>query len=284
MAVIDLTEDNLEQYVDFIGQEELENIGREYYRGIVLTDDDGKPLSAGIWELMHLDNDEKDTEARLTCMLAENDDEAGRLLEACSLRLVSEEVKRSFFELDRGKPNLSRKAYEQAEYTISEEESGEIVVTLKELAEQAFAKKSKIPPYIKELGSLMVRPFRRGVMDCVFHSRRELMEDLGTIPMSWFEQQISSYVETDGRVSGLLLIHKTPSGKLKLEVFTATGADSKKDLLYMMIFSLKQAERYYDGDTEIVIRRRDEDVKKLTDYLLPEAKGRIILRGVREEA
>ena len=43
--IIELTEDNLEQYNDLIGGEETENIGREYYSGIVMRDDRGKVIA-----------------------------------------------------------------------------------------------------------------------------------------------------------------------------------------------------------------------------------------------
>ncbi|MBR6257668.1 MAG: hypothetical protein IKR23_09850 [Lachnospiraceae bacterium] len=280
--IIELTEDNLEQYNDLIGGEETENIGREYYRGIVMTDDKGKVIASAIWEMIHLDDDEKDTEARLVSMHAEDDDKAGRILEEFRNRIREEDAVSCFFELKPDESGITQKVFEKAGFDISETEGSEIVVTLKELNEKTFSRSGKTPPYIRELGSLMVRPFRRGVMDCIFHSRRELMEDLGTISMSWFEQQVSSYVETDDRVSGFLLIHKTPSDRLRLEVFTASGGDAKKDLFSMMVFSLRQALKYYPEDTEVVICRRDSDIKNLTDYLLPEVKGMKVIYGRKE--
>lgn len=281
--IIELTEENLEQYDSLIGAEETENIGREYYRGIVITDDEENVIASGIWEMIHIDDDEKDTEARLVSMRAKDDKTAEQLLEECQERLREEDVVDCFFELHPCDNCISKKAFEKAGFDVSETESSDIVVTLKELSEKAFSGSGKTPPYIRELGNLMVRSFRRGVMDCIFYSRRELMEDLGTISMSWFEQQVSSYVETDGRVSGYLLIHKTPSSRLRIEVLTASGGDSKKDLLSMMVFSLRQALENYPEDTEVVVCRRDADVKNLTDYLLPEVKGVKVLSGRKED-
>ena len=93
MAVVELTEDNLEQYADFVGMEDIENIGREYYRGVVITDDKDDPLSAGIWELIRADKEEMDTQARIVCLKAKNDAEADKLLETCTLMFVNEDVK-----------------------------------------------------------------------------------------------------------------------------------------------------------------------------------------------
>ncbi len=281
MAVVELAEDNLEQYADFVGMEDIENIGREYYRGVVITDDKDDPLSAGIWELIHADKEEMDTQARIVCLKAKNDAEADKLLETCTLMFVNEDVKHSFFEMPVGKKGIKREILKNAGYEIKEAESSEIVCTIKDLLEMPPVRAGRPPSYVQELGNLMIRPFRRGVMDCVFRSNRELMEDLRSIPMSWFEQRVSGYVEIDGRVRGFLLLHKTPAGRLKVEVFTALGNDVKKDLLHLMIFSLKQAEKYYDPDTQVVIRRTDEDVKNLTDYILPDVKGAKVLYGER---
>lgn len=281
--IIEMTDESLEEYNGLIGAEETENIGREYYRGIIMTGDKLKVPASGIWEMIHLDDDEKPTEARLVSLRADGDAIAGQLLEECLNRMREEGAGSCYFELRSGDQSISRKVFEKAGFDVSETEGSEIVVTLKVLGEKGFSGSGKTPSYIMELGNLMVRPFRRGVMDCIFYSRRELMEDLGTIAMSWFEQQVSSYVETDGRVSGFMLVHKTPSSRLRIEVFTASGGDAKKDLLSMMTFSLRQALKYYPEDTEVVICRRDADVKKLTDYLLPDVKGVKVLRGRKED-
>lgn len=283
MNTIELTEDNVEYYSEYLGPDGAENIGREYYRGIVITDDNNDPESAAIWELLHLDDDERDTEARVETLLAADAKAAENLLKECTGRFEDEDVKRSFLELPSDEKVFTEELLEKAGYSCDKGEGKEIVILLGDLLKMPVAKRNKAPSYIRELGSLMVRPFRRGVMDCIFHSRRPLMEDLGTISMSWFEQQISSYVETDERVSGFLLVHKTPLERLRLEVFTASGPDARIDLLHMMVFSLRQAEKFYSPDTEVVLRRRDEYVKALTDYLLPDIKGKEMLCASREE-
>ena len=61
MEIIELTEDNVEEYSEYLGPDKAENIGREYYRGIVVINEKKVPESAAIWELLHLEDEEKDT-------------------------------------------------------------------------------------------------------------------------------------------------------------------------------------------------------------------------------
>ncbi len=283
MEIIELTEDNVEEYSEYLGPDKAENIGREYYRGIVVINEKKVPESAAIWELLHLEDEKRDTEARVETLLASDESAAEVLLNEFEHHFEEDDVRKSYLELPADEKIFTPELLEKAGYSCSRGESREIEILLGDLLKMPIARKNKAPSYIKELGSLMVRPFRRGVMDCIFHSKRPLMDDLGTISMSWFDQQISSYVETDGRVSGFLLIHKTPLKKMRIEVFSASGPDARKDLLYMIIFSLKQAEKYYSPDTEVLLRRKDEYVKALTDYLLPDITGKEMLCASREE-
>ena len=65
MEIIELTEDNVEEYSEYLGPDKAENIGREYYRGIVVINEKKVPESAAIWELLHLEDEKRDTEARV---------------------------------------------------------------------------------------------------------------------------------------------------------------------------------------------------------------------------
>ncbi len=283
MEVIELSEDNLELYADIVGPDGAENIGREFYRGFVLSSTGEKADCAAVWELLHLEDDDKDTEARIEALYASSDKAGEELIDRCSYLFEEDGVCRSFFELPAGDEHLPVDLLERSGYEINKGEGRVIVTTLGDLLKLPFAKRKKVPSYVRELGSLMVRPFRRGVMDCIYRSKRALMEDLGTIPMSWFEQQVSSYVETDDRVSGFLLVHMCASGRLKVEVFTSTESTARWDLLNMMTFSVKQAASIYPEDTEVVICRRDDDVMKLIDYLLPGVNGKDVYYGNRNE-
>ena len=73
---------------------------------------------------------------------------------------------------------------------------------------------------------------------------------------------LSCSVQTDDKITGMLLIHRCSSGRLRVEFMSATGPDAKKDLLHMVRFSIIQANANYSGDTEVIIPRHDEASRK----------------------
>ena len=116
------------------------------------------------------------------------------------------------------------------------------------------------------MNTLEERAFRRGILNCVVHSQRQLLDDLTTLPSSWFEPEVSCYVETDERMNGFLLVHRLPSGCLRVESMCAFGPDLKKDLMYMIRFAIRQAVRLYTEETRVILPGRDESTRKLIKY------------------
>ncbi|MBP5609468.1 MAG: hypothetical protein J6X66_14525, partial [Lachnospiraceae bacterium] len=161
MEVIELSEDNLEIYADIVGPDGAENIGREYYRGFVMASDGEKADGAAVWELLHLDDDNKETEARFEALYSVSDKVGKALIDKCSDLFEEDGVSRSFFELPAGDEHLPVKLLEESGYEIYKGEGRVIATTLGDLLKLPFAKRKKVPAYVKELGSLMVRPFRR---------------------------------------------------------------------------------------------------------------------------
>ena len=109
------------------------------------------------------------------------------------------------------------------------------------------------------------------------------MEDLGYLPMSWFECNVSSCSMADDKVDGVLLIRRLPSQTLEPCLFTAFGIDYQKNLGIIMLSSVQKVVEQYPEDTKVVIRRHSKDVKKLTDKLFPGKKGEEVYIGKRAE-
>ena len=103
------------------------------------------------------------------------------------------------------------------------------------------------------------------------------------LPKEWFDEKVSCCVMTDGLINGFLLVHRYPSGLLMPVFFYSAGADSRYNLLEMMRFSVHSASEEYPEDTPVLIRRRNESVRALTEKLFPGKQGKEVMKGERAE-
>ncbi len=56
MYTVELNEINVEEYLPYLGEEVAENVGRVFFRGLVLREDEvDRPLGWMIWELKNLE-------------------------------------------------------------------------------------------------------------------------------------------------------------------------------------------------------------------------------------
>ena len=281
METIRITEDNLDDYEDLIDVDAAENIGREYYRGIAVHKDPyDPPEGVLVWEYKGLE-DEKDTESEITWCHVKDQKSGKELFAAYTEEIREAEATKSFYELAESEDSV-KKALSSAGFTAREQESRDIVVTVQELADHSIAKK-KIPPYITGIGELMVRQFRKGITNCVFHGRKGLLEDLEFLPMSWYDEDVSCCVQTDGKVNGFLLVNKTANGMLVVDFLFALEPDARINLIHMIRFSINAAAEKYPGDTKVVLRRHNDMTKALIEKLFPDKKGETVLAGERSE-
>ncbi|MCR5654452.1 MAG: hypothetical protein K6G07_02285 [Lachnospiraceae bacterium] len=282
MEITEITEDNVEQFMEYIDPDACENIGRRFYRAVAVTDDDTTE-AAMIWELKHAEDEEVDTEGRLDWISVTDASAKKLLFEEYASRATEEEVTKSYFKFTTDAAGSLRETFEGEGFETEDCEGDDIVVTIERLLELPMVKKTKTPPYIVELGTLKSRSFRSGVIDCMYHIHRELPEDLAALSLDWYEPDVSCYEESDGNIDGFLLVHRMTSGKLRVELLADWGPDEKKNLMYMVRFSILRAAELYPHDTEVVIHRHDSATFKLSAYLFPEAKGEESFSGQRQE-
>ena len=280
MNIKEIVANNIKEYAGIVDPDIAENMTRMYYRGLACHDDDDSVKSAMIWELQAVE-EESDTESRIECVYAKDPGSIEELLGAYHGQAVDEEVKRSFFEY----PSLDEKVWESLSgqgFDIASVEGRDVHITIDELASLPLAQK-KAPSFVESLADLETTEYHQGIMKLLLKSDTCPMEDMCYIPKSWFEQDISCFVKTDGKVNGFLLIHEFPSGMLMPVFFRATGPDASKNIAYMMIYSINKAAKKYPGDRTVLVRRRASYIEALVQKFFPGRKGVPAVAGERRE-
>lgn len=277
--------DNVEEYASVLDPEEAENIGRKYYRGLIAADEEsGETCGAAVFELKNQDDMSKRTESRLSFFWARSIDAGNCVFQRYDAIISDAKAGRTFLEISAESSEDTQSFYAEQGFSAREAESRDLVIRVQDLAAlDIVKKKTKLPDHLMALGMLVQRAFRRGIMDCVFHTGRELLSDITELPAEWYEPEVSCCVRTDDRINGFLLVHKTAGGRLRIELITAYGPGSKKDLYYMIAYSARQALMLYPPETEIILPRRDSHATDLIRYFFPHHRGRDVLFCERTE-
>ena len=277
--------DNVEEYASVLNPEEAENIGRKYYRGLVASDEEsGETCGAVVFELQNQDDMSKSTEARLSFFWARSTEAGNSVFQSYDGIISDAKAGRSFLEISAESSEDTRSFYAKQGFSSREAESRDLIVRVQDLADlDIVKKKTRLPAHLMPIGMLVQRDFQRGIMDCVFHSGRELLSDITELPTEWYEPEVSCCVRTDDRINGFLLVHKTARGRLRIELITAYGPGSKKDLYYMIAYSARQALMLYPPETEIILPQRDSHATDLIRYFFPHHRGRDVLFCERTE-
>ena len=273
MKIRKITQKNLATYKEMIAPDIMEHVGRKYYRALAFHNGpDNAPVATLIWELKNAENDSA-TKSEIKWLYAK-DAEAGKALFSKYEKMAAEDdVTTSFFELPADCKDVRITILKEAGFRLEEKENRDIVVTVKDLAALPIAEQQSIPSQIVNVGSLTLHQLRKGLVDCVFHGKTGLFEDLTSLPFSWFEPELSCCVQMDGKVNGFLLVHKMSSGRLSVELLAASKPATQQDMIHMLRFSILRALKNYPEDTQIVIRRCNEVTKNFTDKLFPMKKG-----------
>ncbi len=278
MDVIELNVENKSDYDSILDQDVAESIGREYYRGLIAVDESSSPKGALIWEYKNLEEDEA-TNAEILFISSEDGEVLKALLSEFDELSSGEEVARSFFETGELSED-AKKSFTDKGFSVSAGESRDLILRVSDLAGLA-GKKKTIPGNIVGLNDLTEVQFMQGVTNCLFNGKKGRVEDLEYIEKDWFDGVTSCCTLTDGKVSGMFLIHRFPSGALMPVLLTAMGPEPRTDMLYMIIFSAKKTTESFPEDTRVIIRRHSEAVRALSGKLFEGKTGAQALRGER---
>lgn len=283
--IIDITEDNLDEFIGYVGRDMAENIGRTYYAGIVACDDNNEPRGAMIWEYRNLEA-EDDNESVIEWIRVEEDEVFGTLMDAYKERVLAEDVVLSKVSIQAKEGKELRKLLKGAGFDMMLNESNKIFVKASELSEVELMQKmrgKKIPSYIKPLSEISMRTFRTAISKCVFMGRHGLCEDLADLPIRWFDEEVSFVSETSKGINGLFLFHKIPTGLIRAQLLVCLDKSVQTTLPLLMLQFVKAMERIYEPDTLVEFDRHNEQVMLLTETLIPRGFGRPVYTGSRRE-
>ena len=281
MTVIEITDDNAENFEAFIDEDMIENLEREFFRGIGAMDDSGKPVGALVFELKDSES-EADTKSRIRSLNVLNDEVKDLIMSEYEDAASNEAVVESFYELPDEEMS---KRLEASGFSLEVMEGLDLVVTMEDIKKLVRTINiNKFPAYISSLGEVSVAQYRTFIKNCMFKGRYGLLEDLPYLTKNWFEQEVSCCALTDDDLSGVFLLKRTPSGALFALLYTAFGPDYQRNLGLMMAYTAKRIAEIYPDETRVVIRRHNEGVKKLTDRFFSNLRGEQVFNGKRSEA
>ncbi len=280
MELVKITAENADDFTEHIDADVRCNIGRSFFKGIGALGDNYAPLGAVVYEILNYDS-EADTKCRIHSFMAADDDTAKALMEEYSNAIAEDGAIESLYET--GDENLDR-IFSSYGFTSKKRESPEIVVTVGELQKvAAMAKGKNMPEYIQSMTDVSLLQYRSFLKNCLIKGRFGLLEDLGYLPLAWFEREISSCSIADEKLDGVLLIRRLPSQTLVPCLFTAFGIDYQKNLVIIMLRSAQKVVEMYPEETRVVIRRHSPGVKQLTDKFFAGKKGAEVFVGRRAE-
>ena len=279
MKITDLNADNVSDYKDILDEDISESVGREFYYGIVASEEGNPPAGALIWEYRNLGEDDG-VSAELMYINADSSDSSDALLTEFSDLASEENVGDVFFETAALSDVVSG-TFKDHGFTLNSAESRDVLVSVSELSKLA-AMVRKIPVSVEGLEDIKEIQFMQGVTNCIFNGKKGLMEDLEYIEKDWFAEDVSCCVITDNKVSGLFLVHRFPSGVFMPVLLTAIGPDARKDILYMICYSAQKALSSYPADTGVIVRRHNDSVRALAQKLFPGKTGETVVFGTKK--
>ena len=276
MEVIEITQENINNFGSIMPEDVIESIGRKFYHAIAVIDNSQEVLGCLVWSYKDV-NEESDTEAEII-YISITDEDSGKELFDCFLREAqAESVRRIFVELGSDDEEL-RAFLTSMGFNITEKESKDIYVNISDLQSIKFLQK-RPPSRVYALFDVSAKEFRQGIMKCIYFGKRGLMEDLSSLPKTWYDPAVSCAVKADDEITGVLLIHTFPSGDVMPCLLFADEPDAKMNLLDMLRFSAQSVSYQYSEDTRLLIRRESPTTIGLVKKLFPDKKGENIYFG-----
>ena len=284
MKTIDLNEDNAFSFREILDDDWAENIRRQAFHGLIIQDDEGKAAAGMIWELIQ----EKESALRSQIhWIAVRSTEAGTtLFNAYDRRIGRTQAQSTFASVYIKKNSTEYETLKAAGFAMKLTEGNHVTVRLSELSEMQMLKSKTLSDDVKSLREIDTDAYYDMVAKLSQSGRARLCRDIEQLPKSWFENDISCCYEKDGKITGMMLFHATPSGKLELKLMYASAKEKKQMgvMLAMMIRHMYvNAQMIYSMKTEIIVDRHNESALVLSEKLFPRGFGRPVYVGERKE-
>lgn len=281
MEIIELTRDNIDEYMDIIDIDMAENIDRYYFRGLV-TLDGGEAVAAMIWEYLNVESS-VDNESAIRFFKAKEQNIADEMLKVYKEKIREENVKLSKVVIPTTDNREEKTILKNAGFSMKLAESDLIIVSLSELSGMSVMKSRHIPDGVIPLREVTVRQFRNGIDRCLKKGKKGLCEDLKYLPVSYFEKDVSCCYEKDGELNSFLLFHQLPSETISIQLMICMDEDPKTILLGMIRSFVISMEDEYSPDTKVLLNRHNQASLLLAEKLLPRGFGLLVYEGSRIE-
>ena len=116
MHSVNLDEDNIERYMDYVTPDIGENIGRTFFRGLIIEGDDG-PLAGMVWEVRNMMQN-VDNESFISWLKVDDEEAGAQLFEEYKKSATEDEVVKTSFALPARSTEKERKALNNADFTV----------------------------------------------------------------------------------------------------------------------------------------------------------------------
>ena len=281
LKFVDITEENSEQFSGIIPAQYLSDIPREYFRGLAGEDCDTKEIGATIiWEIHNADQEKVDNQVEILWFSALNEENGANLLKTFDSWIGEDDVRSVYFEIESLRDHEIA-ALEKAGFEARMTEGIDLYVPVKEIGRSGIAKK-KADKYVISLSELSSFQFKAGIMNSVYNGRYGLLDDLPFLPMNRYDGELSCCVMTDDRVTGLLLVHLMKPSLYRVELLFSEKLDASVNMLNMLRFSARAAQKICEPTDEVLIRRHNRTVMEICKKLFPGEKGKNVIRGIRK--
>ena len=272
MGIIEINAYNLEEYMDILGVDLAENVGRKGYRALALDEKAGNLI---MWKSAPLKGSEMVSDI---LFFEASERSLGKELLVELVRSSSEQgIKKYHFTLT-GINDVELGLLKSFGFSVKRTESRDVFSSL---ADIQLTTLKAVPDTIKpvSLNMLTYPEFRQQLTASLLKAKRGANHDIADLPMRWYDQDLSCAMLRDGEGGGLFLIHVLPSGALHPVFLNSNGTEPIKDMLVMIRYSLGQALKKYPSDRLIRIGRRNSDIKALVDKLLGEKRISTVFEG-----
>ncbi len=278
MDLIYLDRENIENYTDYLTGDIAENIGRTYYHGLVVVKDE-EPCAGIVWVTKNTTN-EDDNVGHIVFLRIDDKEAEDILFDNYKLQIAEDEVKKSTFSIPAMTSEGEKKALLSRGFTVELME-GDVIRT--RISDVTAIKKFKHDDSISSISALDNREFAAAVRRFFQMGMKGICEDLVYLPKTYFENEVSCYVESEGQVNGMLLLHKNFSGALVVILMGYIGNSFAKYLPHLMGYAAYKIVEVYGPDTEVLIDRHNYSTLALAEKLFPSGFGIPMYQGERSE-
>ncbi len=281
MDIIELTTENIISFIEYVPVDVADFIGRLFYHGLIAVEDD-VPVAAMVWELKNMLNEEPKV-SNIIWLQADEEQAAYEMLDQYEDNIRLDEVIRSTFSIAAKKDSLEQQVLKNAGFSVILAEGDEISAELWQVDEVPVMQKTDVDDNVLSLWSAGVNELSESLKMFEGMGRHGICEDLTYLRRSHFENDVSCFYKQKGSITGVFLVHLTPSGCMRIELMTATGKDPKMYILKMIKKALTTALDMYSMDTKIIIDRHNFSALALGERLFPYEIGIPVFQGSRAE-